>query len=253
MNKHVRLISPVVEGTAREPALLAAFERPDLRISRVKVTRGPASIESAFDDALAVPDTIRLAREAEAEGVDALVIDCMGDPGLHAVREVVRVPVVGPAEAAMHTAAMLAHRFSVVTVLARIRPITENLARIYGLGEKLASVRAVEVPVLELDADRAGMIGRLIDEAARAVEVDDAHAIVFGCTGMIGAAAAVRDGLLGRGLDVPVVDPIPNAIQVAASLAELGLAHSKRSYPEPPAKRVVGFDFVARPTAFAAE
>ncbi len=86
MHKHVRLISPVVAATRRDPEMLRSLERPELTISRVKISRGPASIESAFDDMLAVPDTVAKIIEAERDGVHAAVIDCMGDPGLHAKR-----------------------------------------------------------------------------------------------------------------------------------------------------------------------
>ena len=65
--------------------------------------------------------------------------------------------------------------------------------------------------------------------------------IIFGCTGMLGCAEAVRDGLLRDGLDIPVIDPVPVTVNVAAALARSRLAHSKRAYPEPPKKNVVGY------------
>jgi len=241
MQKHIRLVSPVTAGTPRDPAALQAFERPDLRITRTKITRGPASVESAFDDAIAVPDTLRLVAEAEREGVHAVVIDCMGDPGLEPARELVAIPVLGPCETAMHTAAMLGHRFAVVTVLERLIHQFENQARRYGVAEKLASVRAVGIPVLELHDDPERLHAELTREAARAVEYG-ARAIIFGCTGMFGSAEAVRAGLLAKGLDVPVINPIPTAIQLAAGLAELGLSHSKRTWPLPPAKPTPGYE-----------
>ena len=70
---------------------------------------------------------------------------------------------------------------------------------------------------------------------------DGADYIIFGCTGMLGCADAVRDGLLRDGLDVPVIDPVPVTVNVAAALVRSRLAHSKRAYPEPPKKNVVGY------------
>lgn len=183
------MISPVVAGTRCDPEMLRSLDRPDLTISRVKISHGPASIESAFDDMLAVPDTVAKIIEAERDGVHAAVIDCMGDPGLHAAREAVAIPVLVPAGMAMHVAAMLGHRFSIVTVLDRFRPLLENQAKISGVGAKLASVRAVELPVLELES-----------RAAQAVAKNGADAIIFGCTGMFGWAKTVREGLLAAGL-----------------------------------------------------
>ena len=144
----------------------------------------------------------------------------------------------------MHVAAMLGHRFSVVTVLDRCRPLLENRAKIHGVDAKLASVRAVELPVLELEAD-AGRLRLLIEQAAQAVAKDGADAIIFGCTGMFGCAKTVREGLSAAGHDVPVIDPVPTAIQVAAGLLEVGLRHSKTAYAASPAKTITGYDFVA--------
>lgn len=245
MRKHIRLISPTVEGTRRDPAILRSFERPDLEISRVKITRGPASIESSYDDMLAVPDTVARIVEAERVGVHAVIIDCMGDPGLHPAREAVSIPVLGPAETAMHVAAMLGHRFSVVTVLDRCRPLIENQAKIYGVAEKLASVRAVDLPVLELEADAERLRRVMIEQATKAVAEDGADTIIFGCTGMFGWAETVRNGLLAAGHDVPVIDPVPTAIQVAAGLVEVKLSHSKSAYPMPPVKNISGYEFLA--------
>ncbi len=70
---------------------------------------------------------------------------------------------------------------------------------------------------------------------------DGADTIIFGCTGMLGCADAVHEGLLKDGLDVPVIDPVPTAVNVAAALVRSRLAHSKRAYRRPPNKAVVGY------------
>jgi allantoin racemase len=165
----------------------------------------------------------------------------------------VSIPVVGPAETAMHIAAILGHSFSVITVLESIRPMLENQAAIYGLAGKLASVRSVNIPVLELESDRGRVTRALTEQAIIAVERDSADAIIFGCTGMLGCAEAVRAGLLERGLDVPVIDPVPAAVRFAVALIDTGLSQSKRTYRTPPAKPIVGYDDVAPTMRQAAE
>jgi allantoin racemase len=158
----------------------------------------------------------------------------------------VSIPVLGPMPTAMGIAAMMGHKFSVVTVLSRILPMIENEAAVYGMTGKLASARSVDIPVLELEKDLAATKRELIAEAKRAVLDDGADHIIFGCTGMLGCADAVRDGLLRDGLlrdglDIPVIDPVPVTVNVAAALARSRLAHSKPAYPEPPKKNVVGY------------
>ncbi len=239
----LRIVTPITTARFAHVSQFAPVARPDTEVSHVGIARGPASIESAFDEALAVPDTLAQIIEAERDGADAVVVNCMGDPGVKAGREAVDIPVIGPCEASMHLAAMLGHTFSVLTVLARLRTQFENQAKVYGLREKLSSVRSVEIPVLDLDADRPWMEDALVDEAQHAVECDGAHVLIFGCTGMIGSAERVQRGLAARGYgDVPVIDPMVAAIGLAESLVGMRLSHSKRTYPLPPAKPIAGYD-----------
>ncbi len=244
---HVRIVSPVVLGTRRDPAALRSMERPGLRVTRTKITRGPATVESELEDGLALPETVALVVEAEREGCDAVVIDCMGDPGLHASREAVSIPVLGPCEMGMHLAASLGHRFSVVTALGRGRVMFEARADRYGCWSRLASVRAVEIGVMDLDADRDLMTRALAAAAAAAVREDRADVILFGCTGMFGAAAQVRTQLLEEGHDVPVIDPVPAAVHIAAGMVAAGLSHSKTAYPPPQEKPLPGYEWVLVP------
>lgn len=224
---------------------MRGLDAPGLVVSGSQIDRGPGSIESEYEAAMSVPDTVLRIIEAEREGVDAVIIDCMGDPGLRAARETVRIPVLGPCQTAMHVAAMLGHRFSVVTVLRRLRASFENAAALHGLSGRMASCRAVDIPVLDLEVDMAATRAALVAEAARAVEDDGAEAVIFGCTGLLGCAGAVREGLLARGIDIPVVDPIPTAVNIAAALVRSGLTQSQLTFPLPPEKPMPGFEMPA--------
>jgi len=240
-NKRIRLITPITTKGFRRLEDVKAFEGPGFEIELSEIEMGPASIESEYDEMLAVPDTVAKIIQAEKDGVDAVVIDCMGDPGLKPAREAVKILVLGPCETSMHLAAMLGQKFSIVTVLHRLRPIYENQAKVYGVYEKLASVRSVEIPVLELEGNLTATTKALTEQAILAVEQDHAAAIIFGCTGMLGCAEGVRKGLLQAGYDAPVIDPVPTTLRLAAALVEAGHSHSKITYPAPPKKPVVGF------------
>jgi allantoin racemase len=240
----IRVIVPVTtkEFVAATGPQYAVAARPDAEISVVGLDRGPASLESDYEDALAVPDILAKVRAAEAEGMDAVIIDCMADPGLAPACELASIPIVGPAQAAMHLAAILAHRFSVLTVLERDIPLIDRLARLYGLESNLASVRPVNIPVLELGRDRERLMEALVEQSARAVMEDGAHIIFFGCTGMRGLAQQVEQALSNlKSQTVPVIDPGLAALKLAEGLVDMGLSHSKRTYPPPPPKEIVGY------------
>jgi allantoin racemase len=243
MQTRIELITPIITEGIRTLEEVEPFMRADLVITQCLLRQGPASIESHFDEALCIPDTIRRAMDAEKSGANALIIDCMGDPGLHACREVVSIPVVGPSQTAMHFASMLGHKFSFITVLDRLNSMVGNLVATYGLTQSYASFRAVDIPVLNIGLDMNTLSMALAREAIAAVKEDGADAIVLGCTGFLGCAGSMRTALLNAGCDVPVIDPIPLAVHVADALVKSGLAHSKRTYPMPGRKGLAGFSF----------
>jgi len=239
----IRVVAPVVAT----PLVQMVFEqyraaaRPDTEMSLATLDKGPPSIESRYDEALAVPDVIAKVARAELDGMDAVIIDCMGDPGLEAAREKVSIPVIGPAETSMHIAAMLAHRFSVVTVLDTLIPAFDHHALKTGLTSRMASVRTVGIPVLELH-DHSRLLEALLNQSVRAVTDDGAHLLILGCTGMAGMVHGLVVGLQRHGItDVPVIDPTVLAVKMAEALVDLQLVHSKRTYPLPPEKEIRGY------------
>ena len=241
MKTIIHIVTPIVTRGVRTLGDVEPFRRPDLEFRHSLIDSGPASIESAFDEAISLPGTIEAVLEAERDGASAVVIDCMGDPGLSACRELVTVPVVGPCQAAMHMGAMLGHRFSFITVLDRLRPMIADLAAAYGLTGSYASFEAVDIPVLDIGKDESRLHDALVAKGMKAVQEDHAGALVLGCTGFLGCAEAMSSALSDAGLAVPVIDPIPLAVHLADALVRTGLSHSKQTYPVPRAKPVTGY------------
>jgi allantoin racemase len=241
---HIRIITPIVTRDFRTPDDLAELARPGLDLSHTFVDLGPASIESAFEESLAAPGVIAKLIEAERGGAEAVVIDCLGDIGMHVGRELTRIPIVGAGEASMHVAAMLGHRFSILTTLKRVFHLNENQAKIYGVFDKLASLRAVDLSVLELETDEATLTQKMVEQGVKAIEEDGAHVLLFGCTGMYRVARGVAAGMRLRGYDVPVVEPLSTAVHFAQMLVNLQLPFSKITYPYPPPKVVEGYAFL---------
>src|SRR3989337_451800 len=85
---------------------LEIVKAPDTELTVVNPGRGPESIESAYEEAYAIPPTLELVERAAADGHDAVVLACFSDPGLEAARESVSIPVVGIGETSLHVAAM---------------------------------------------------------------------------------------------------------------------------------------------------
>lgn len=195
---------------------------------------GPPSIESHYDEAMCVPGLLAAIQRGEQAGVDGYVIACFGDPGLDAARELAAGPVIGIAEAAMHTASHLGRGFSIVTTLGRTIGRAAELAQRYGMSHFCRGYHACEIPVLDLETNPTAM--KLVTEACRdAVEGDGSDAIVLGCAGMADMCADIS-----AEIGVPVVDGVTAATLTVQSLVRMGLRTGKRGeYAAPPAKEYV--------------
>jgi len=77
---------------------------------------------------------------ATRRGFDAFLIGNIGDPGIHACREITTMPVLGLCETALLTACMMGRNFSLVTINEKFTPrIIDNVHR-YKLERRLAAV-----------------------------------------------------------------------------------------------------------------
>lgn len=239
----IKVINPntTASMTAKIGACARAAARAGSEIVAVSPAMGPASIESHYDEALAVPGLLQEIAAGEREGFDGYVIACFGDPGLKAARELARGPVVGIAEAAMHLASMVGTRFSVVTTLGRTMGQAWHLAEAYGMERFCANVRACELPVLELEEPGSNARERIVQECRRALDEDGADCIVLGCAGMADLCEHI-----GALLQVPVIDGVAAGVQLVESLVHLKLRTSKRGelaqpLPKPMAGILQGF------------
>ena len=191
---------------------------------------GPASIESSWEAALVVPALCEAVVRAQAEGTSAVIVGCFSDPGLDALRELTSIPIVGPGAAALHLAAQLATRFTIISPLDEAQGRGHERLRGLALDAKLASVRGVNIPVLDLGRTREAVLDRLEEVGRAALRDDGADALVLGCMSM--GFLGITDDLQKR-LDVPVVNPVTAALKTAEALVAMGLSHSKLAYPMP--------------------
>ncbi len=215
----------------RRKKILRSKAGDDTVVDITDIEQGPSSIESAYEEYLSVPETIKRVVQAEEEGYNGVILGCFGDPGLDALREMVRIPVVGPGETSMSVAALLGHRFSIITVMDSVVPSLEKLVRVVGLEPKLASVRPTNIPVLDLAKDLEASKRKMLEESKKALENDGADVIVLGCMSM--AFMGVADEMQET-LGAPVVNPAFVSLKYLEGLVSSNLTHSKKAYPFPP-------------------
>ena len=231
---HIRIINPNSTASMTAQALESALRvrQKDTDVSAVNPTTTPVSIEGVADEAVSVPAMLDEVRKGERLGVDAYVIACFDDPGLHAAREVARGPVIGICQAAIQVAMTISRRFSIITTLPRSISIIEDLAHEYGAGHHCRNVRAIDLPVLGLEENPVEAEQLLIRDIELAKKEDRAEAIILGCAGMSALCDRLREAT-----GIPVIDGVTAAIKLAEALVGAGYATSKvNSYDYPRVK-----------------
>jgi allantoin racemase len=164
------------------------------------------------------------------------VIACYGDPALAACREIAAVPVIGTAEASSHMASLVAYKWSIVTVLPRIKPLLEDVVLRNGMQSRCASIRCTPLTVLEIEQDIDRIKRMMVEEGRQAVTNDGAEAILLGCAGL-----GTIDKWMQQQLGVPVFDGVACAVKLAEALHQYGVSTSKvAAYKDPEPKVVVG-------------
>jgi Asp/Glu/hydantoin racemase len=195
------------------------------------VARGAASDGTSVDAVTANEGVPYIATRAEAviggkaaldllaahsAGYDAAVVAAFGDPGLGGARELLSIPVVGLAEAAMLTSCMLGRRFAIVSFSATLGPWYRECVEYHGLVERLAGIRLLDGGFQNIGSVQEEKEDLLVDLSRRAVEQDGADVIILAGAPLAGLAEKTA-----HRIPVPVVDGVIAALRQAEVLAAL--------------------------------
>ncbi|MEZ4520165.1 MAG: aspartate/glutamate racemase family protein [Thermomicrobiales bacterium] len=211
---------------------LQRFASPGTDVRLVVTGEGPSSVESEAEMELAAPGILRAAVSSERDGADGVVIWGGHDPSLRSARELVHIPVVGPGMASMLVASSIARRFSLLVQLPNVVGIAERQVEDLGLSARCASIRPVNISVLDL-ASESSFAG-MLRAAIHSVDQDGADAICFGCMAMTPHAGPLQRALDELRPGVIVVDPGLAAVRWLEMLIGMGITHSRRSFQSPP-------------------
>ena len=216
----------------RREKLLKDWSFNPSKVKVYDVPNGGSSIESSYEEiASIIPAVDRLSEITKYENIDAVILGCFGDPGLDVFREMFDFPIIGPAQTSMHTACQLGHKFSVITIFDSMLNMAEKQVHEYGLDHHLASVRAINIPVLELLKDLDVTYKKMSKLADKIVNEDRADAILLGCMTM---SFSGLDKKIEKKTGIPVLNAGRTSLKFAESLLSMDLSHSKITYPFPP-------------------
>lgn len=191
--------------------------RDDTTLDVVSMARGPHHVEYHYYEALVLPDLLHTIMKAEKDGYDAAVIGCFYDFGLKEAREITtRMVVTAPAESAALMACSLGDRFSILVGRRKSIPdMRDNIHRI-GLRDRLASLRSVNLGVLDFQVDHGVTLQRFVEAGRLCIEQDGAEVLILGCTATFGFYQNLQDAL-----GVPVIDATIAPVKYAEYLVDM--------------------------------
>ena len=226
---NITVIDPVVGDVSEETIDLKREFGFEIEISNVTLSSGPTAIECERDSLEAGLHLVDRACEAERVGASAIVINCMADPAVYAVREAVDIPVTSAGEAAIHWAHMLGARIGWIDVAPDARLEVQRQFDRNSLGNRYYEFGTISVSPDDIQNRREEVVDRFARVALEMVEKSNVETLIMGCTGLASLQQEfqrrINERMSGRDYYVQLVSGLPLAIATAATLAGAGLRH----------------------------
>ena len=236
--KKICILVPIIKSdflTGKEQILSSYKDTigDSFELSCLIINEGPESIESRWEEAWAVPSLVEIAKKAELEGAHGLIVDCMGDPGVEELREIVSIPVIGPCQSSMHLAANIGRGFGFLAGDETTAGQFGDQVRKAGLESHYVGSIPINMPVLDITKDTTETLSLLCRSSEILVKEKKADTIILGCTGYRGLANPIREYLRKNDINVSVIDPMSASLRLLSLMIEEQIMHSKTLYPFP--------------------
>ena len=187
---------------------------PELRVISRCIWDQPKGIYDRESEEIAKPKILKLAKEFEESGVEAVIVSCAADPAVDEARKMLKIPVIGAGSAAAGLALTYGKRIGVLNLTEETPEVIKRI-----LGEHLVvEDRPTGVKnTLDLMTEWGK---KAAEESLKRLLKRNIDVIVLGCTGYstIGFAK-IAEEISG----IPVIDPV-----IASGVATLYILKSRR-------------------------
>lgn len=204
--------------------LLRSVVGSDFDVDVSLLPKGPKSLETGCDVALAGPGILERVARAEREGYSAVLICGALDPCLDYARSITRMPVIGAGRAACLVAAALGRRVGFIATVREHIPFLRNVAYSAGLRDDVV-FRSIDIPIPQLRVDLDRTLARLTEEGRVALDLG-ADVLVLGCTSISESGVRAMSASLGA----PVVHPNIAGALMASAMVRGSWSHSLCGY-----------------------
>lgn len=205
----IRAITPIRVGQAELSRRQARYDRLSPQGTQITLEdlpdtgASPTQLASQSDLKTSERLGIELGSSTDAGTFDALLPDCVLDPGVPTLDDLAEVPVLGITRLSAHLLAGLGLRFGVLTRNSTIAEEYRSVINRYGLGSAFAGSYVLGLGVD--DISDAGKWNAAVAEVAAAAEDDGVTVLLNGCSAVETTAGDSR---------IRIVDPTALALKV---------------------------------------
>ncbi|MFC2007425.1 aspartate/glutamate racemase family protein [Chloroflexota bacterium] len=186
---------------------------------------------------ITLANVIKVKEYCETGKYDAIV--CVGTMGMGflAARMIAKIPVVTAVHSGFYVASFIGERFTLIEATDAQALIARHWAQVYGLNNKLASVRYVahsstHISKAGRSEERSKVVDGIVTCCIKAIEDDRADTLILGCTPLQLFEDEVRERLDESGYDeIPIVCELAAALEMAKVMVNMQLTQAPRAYP----------------------
>src|SRR5919106_324064 len=160
---------------------LRAVLRPETQLDMFVAPSGVPYIESSVEFYLSEAAVARKIVEIAHLGYDAIVGTAFLDNGLDGARELVDIPVVGPAKTSLYLAATLANKFAVIMAHGDLSKHVWAFAKVLGVADSIVAMPTLACSVTDFLRDEGRAVEMAADMGKKLMDEQGAEAIVLGC------------------------------------------------------------------------
>ena len=153
---------------------------------------------------------------------DAFIIISFEDIGVDTIRKITSKQIIGLGEASFYTANIIANKFSVITNLSHSHEAIKNNLIKYDMDHKCASIKSIEVPVLDMDTMSKSNLIKLDNEIQRTITEDGPEAIIITSPGIYNLSKN-----LSKKFNIPIIEGVTAATALMENFAKLDLQIKK--------------------------
>ena len=195
---------------------------PDVDLHVTNLEFGVPSLESMYDVAVASPYIVEKALELEKAGSDGIILYCMKEPALAAVKEKLSIPVVGLREATIGLIGVVGTHACILT--SHENSFAQYRRELKGIVDKVDCLK-----MNVLDFTDYAMTQKKVEERIAAAVEDGCDIIIMGCGSILG----LDFSLIEEKYKVNIIRPISCAIAACEWMIRTGVRKSNMDYPTP--------------------